>query len=301
MTQVSRRSRARSLTSAALIAALWYATPAGAQPPAPDEELEREVHAEPPVEEPLEADAAPEPSVVEDAPRVPPAPAPAPPVPGTWMAGGIPIKLTGSFFTRNEWRQNYDALGLSAARFSEGDSIVYRTRIGLGVGPIDVGRDLAVGLQFTPQATGVLGALPSTLSVPTLGVYEGYLRLQSSHLKFDAGRFMLNYGDSLVVGSLDWNEAARSFDGFRARLTPGASGAWVDVFYTFVGEGWPVSNDPYGAGDQHFMGVYTDLGPLLRDGMALDLYALGLLSPKTNDVQVDPLDPTVVADREGAF
>jgi hypothetical protein len=267
----SRSSRALRIFSTVQILSLALAVGASAQAPPPEPSA-------PAVQEP-----------------------PPPPPPGVWMAGSVPLKVTGSYFTRNEWRQNYDQLGVSGGRFSEGDFIVYRARLGLGIGPIDIGRNHTVSLQFTPQASGVLGVLPSTIAVPAVGVYEGYLRVANSHFSVDAGRFMMNYGDALVIGNLDWHETARSFDGLRARLSPGSSGIWIDAFYTFLAEGWPVRGNTFGAGDQHFMGLYADLGPAIKRGMALDLYALGLLSPLTQGVPIDPADPSVVATVEGAF
>ncbi len=311
MRKGSLRYRASSIVSAAFGLALVQTGGAAAQPPAaqpPDEPVEVAPEEAPPAEE---AEAEPAPPVVAPEAVVAAAPPPEPPVvepppppaPGTWVAGGIPIKLTGSFFTRNEYRQHYDTLGVSAGRFQEGDFFVYRTRIGLGIGPIDIGRSHTVSMQFTPQATGTLGVLPSTLAVPAIGVYEGYLRIANPFLKLDAGRFMMNYGDSLVIGSLDWNEAGRSFDGFRARITPGGGTAWVDLFYTLTGEGWPLRNDPYGAGDQMFMGVYTDIGSLIRPSMNLDLYALGLSNPRSHNIQIgtDMMGAPILGTREGAF
>jgi hypothetical protein len=234
--------------------------------------------------------------------QAPPVDEPAPPPPGTFFARGVPIKLTSSMFTRYELRQNYDALGVSGGRFTEGDAIFYRARLGIKVGEIDLGRGYAASMQFTPQATGFLGALPSTIADARLGLYEGYLRLKNDTWALDAGRFMMNYGDSLVIGSLDWHETARSFDGARARITPGSSGAWLDVFFTFLNEGWPVHGSPYGAGDTYFMGLYADVGPALAKGLALDLYALGQLLPETRGLPVDANDPaSPLAARASAF
>ena len=54
-------------------------------------------------------------------------------------------------------RENYDDLGVSRGRFTEGDAIFYRARFGLATTPISVADGTDVLLQFTPQAAGVLG------------------------------------------------------------------------------------------------------------------------------------------------
>jgi hypothetical protein len=71
--------------------------------------------------------------------------------------------FTGSYLTRYEVRADYDDMGVSRARFLEGDAAFFRLRFGIGTGLIDVGEGLKVGLQFTPQASGVIGSLgPNT-------------------------------------------------------------------------------------------------------------------------------------------
>jgi hypothetical protein len=215
----------------------------------------------------------------------------APPEPEETAGSSVPLALTGSYFTRYELRRGYEALGLSAGRISEGDYLVFRARVGLAVGPIALGRDLNVRFQFTPQATGVMGTLPSTIADADLGLYEGYLRVESTSVRFDAGRFMMDYGDSLVIGNLDWHQTGRSFDGFRARYGASDGDAYVDAFFTFLSEGWPARSNPIGALDHYFFGSYAGLGPLLASGLDLDFYALGQLHPATYDLPSDPDDP----------
>ncbi|MEY4514299.1 MAG: hypothetical protein RLZZ450_6421, partial [Pseudomonadota bacterium] len=238
---------------------------------------------------PLPAPPPPPPMV--SAPVPPPAPlAPPPAASPSWT----PV-FTGSYFTRYELRSGFDDLNISSAtsrqRFLEGDAIYYRARFGIGTGLLDVGNGLKVGLQFTPQATGVFGNLtnspgaPNTTVDANLGLHEGYARVQGKHARFDAGRFELSYGDALVVGNLDWNEIGRSFDGARVRLSADATNAtlpWVDVFATVIDEGRPdfprngVSDQVpgIGQGDVYFLGAYGAFGPAITKGLDLDLYSL---------------------------
>lgn len=201
------------------------------------------------------------------APLPPPPPAPASP----------PLTVYGSYFTRYELRRNYDKLGVSGGRFTEGDRAVYRLRTALATGPIDIGGDKAVVLYFAPQASGfypgagTAGSSNATIGESDLGVVEGYLRLKSVSWDLDVGRFIMNYGNSAVIGSLDWHQSARSFQGLRYGLHLPEK-AFVDVFLTQQAEGVP-GETRYAGGDEYFAGVYSGLGSMV--GLkALDIYAL---------------------------
>jgi hypothetical protein len=259
---------------------------------------------------PAEAAPAPAPAPVEVAPTPAPAPEPAPPPPPVVVAPPAPVEIapppppaappppppvglvpTGSFFGRYEVRANYDQIGVSRpARFLEGDAFFYRARLGLATTPIPISESANVTLQFTPQTAGVMGTLPNTITDATLGLHEGYMRTATSSVRFDIGRFEMNYGDSLVIGSLDWNETGRSFDGMRARIAPeGPTGYYVDVFGTMIREGREIT--PFAGGDQYFMGVYAGVGPAITTGLDLDLYMLPQIYTKASAIDLAPLDP----------
>lgn len=217
--------------------------------------------------------------------------------------------FTGSYFARYELRSNYDAMGVSRGRFLEGDATFFRLRFGVGTGLFDIGNGLKVGLQFTPQAAGVLGALgPNTVADAVLGLHEGYARVQGALVRLDAGRFELNYGEALVLGNLDWNELGRSFDGLRARLAKDPAGSYLDLFATVIDEG----RDPalatsaprtlgIGDGDVYFLGAYAGLGPALTKGLELDVYAFLQNYHEQRGLKLVPADATSASyRREGA-
>lgn len=208
-----------------------------------------------------------------------------------------PLEVSASAFSRFEYRQNYDVLGVSRARFVEGDMTVYRARLGLRTRPLEVTEGVVASLQFSPQVSGQYGKT-GTIAEQNLGLYEGYVRIASDTLSVDFGRFAMNYGDALVIGNLDWHQTGRSFEGARSRYQFGKG--WIDAFVTqtarpgdLSAEGHPVVNSPFLAGDTYFWGVYGALGKLVRDSMDLDVYLLGLSKAKTRGVAVDPEDPTV--------
>lgn len=201
----------------------------------------------------------------------PPAPAVPPPPAPLWN----PI-YTGSYFTRYELRKGYDDLGLSAGRprFSEGDAVFYRVRFGINTGVFDLGQGIKVGLQFTPQTAGTFGSNgPSTVVDAQLGLHEGYARVAGKHVRVDAGRYEMNYGDSLVIGNLDWNEIGRTFDGVRARISSSSTSAWLDLFANVIQEGRPTYLG-VADGDYYLLGGYAALGPAIRPGFELDFYGL---------------------------
>lgn len=194
---------------------------------------------------------------------------------------GPTIRPLASLFTRLEHREGYMALGAGNPGCwpgaNDGDCLRYRAEAGLHIGNLRIGDDVVAAVQFRPQVAGYwsFGAPPTSGGVlnPALGLYEGNLVLQlGDAVKIDAGRIVLNYGDQVVIGSLRWHPAGRSFDGARMRIQPQADGWWVDLFWTMLNEGGPGGQ---GFGDRYFYGAYAALGPLLGAGVTLDAYALG--------------------------
>jgi hypothetical protein len=192
----------------------------------------------------------------------------------------LPLKVTGSFFSRYELREGYERIGRMDTRFREMDAVAYRARLGLATAPQKITDCLAALVQFTPQASGFWQA--GGINDADLGLHEGYLRLESCRARFDAGRFEMAYGDQLVISEVGWNQTGRSFDGARLRLGTRPDRARVDFFFTAGSEGLPELYQPIGAGDLYFAGAYAGLGPLLGEKLELDLYALTHIWPGTD-------------------
>jgi len=217
----------------------------------------------------------------------------------------LPFKVTTSTWTRFEGRANYDSLGVSRGRFLEGDAFFFRARLGLQTNALKLGRDLKGLVQFSPQASGKYG-LGGTQTEHNLGLFEGYVRLDSSVFTIDFGRFAMNYGEALIIGSLDWAQQARAFDGVRGRYKLGDK-AYVDAFGTLAApdgvspaEGHALVNDPFAAGDSYFWGVYAGLGALVLDkNFDLDAYVLGNSNVASNGLP-NVLDATTTLNRGGA-
>ncbi len=230
-------------------------------PPPPVEPVEEVAPVEPPVEAVPEA---PEAEEEEDS---------------SW-----PFNLTASLGTRYEAREQYDQIGRADA-----DMVRFRARVGIITDKLDLSDDIAVLMRFVPQATGAWQL--AGLSDPALGLHIGALEIFGGPLRLEVGRFEMSYGDELLIGTVNWHPVGRSFDGTRLRWSLGEGGAFADAFFTVTQEGSPVTN--FGNGDTYFTGLYAGLGPLLMEGLALDVYSLALVSMASTDPMAGtPLDPS---------
>jgi len=215
------------------------------------------------------------PPAVDNQPTTAPAPAPVTVYAKKEPAVTLPLKVSASFFTRYELRENYADVGKAMGRFSEFDAFVYRARLGLATAPVDIGDGQKVGLRFVPQVSGFWADRGGTLVDSPMQLHEAVMRLTKDKFWLDVGRFEMIYGDHFVIGNVGWHETARSFDGARAHFPIGGKGAWLETFVTQVGEGLlGGTTSTVGEGDKLFVGAYLGLGPNFGKGTALDAYAL---------------------------
>jgi len=97
-------------------------------------------------------------------------------------------------------------------------------------------------------------------------------RIFDSNTSFEAGRMALKYGDQRLIGSLEWVNQARTFDGAKLRIVPERYfiDAWLDVFFTVTRE----TKDAHD--DQYFGGAYASAAPGAK-GWKSEAYALTLV------------------------
>lgn len=306
---------------AALLAGLMGTTSSAlAQPPAgeaPEPDADQGIAAPQDVS-PAPAEAQPEvavddmePATPEPVAVTPPTPPPAPVAviaPATQAAPIIApmadqatepaeplVRPIGQFFSRFENRTQYDGLRLSdpARLHADQDAIYYRARFGLVTRAFDVGHGLHVTARLVPQSSGAWNVGGSSLTDANLDMHEGLIQIAGDGFRLDAGRFEMVYGDHFIIGNVGWHQTGRSFDGLRLHIAPEASGYWLDLFTSWIREGFVEGTPkPFGAGDVVFSGLYAGLGHLLADDMDLDAYLLSVVQPRTPD----PAMPSVNGD-----
>ncbi len=150
------------------------------------------------------------------------------PAAGWAQSGPLPIKFGGQF------RLRYEATSLEGnapLKRRTADATSLRTRLSADVAAVE---GISAFLQIQDSRTS--GSEVSTVSNDGLvDMHQAYLdvaKLFGYGLDLRAGRQELAYGDSRLVGNLDWSNVGRSFDG--ARLRYGAATWKADLFLTRV-------------------------------------------------------------------
>jgi hypothetical protein len=187
-----------------------------------------------------------------------------------------PVSVDGNFWTRFEMREGYKDLGVSRARWQEGDAAFYRARMGLTGKATKFGGDHSITPRLVLQSSGVWGS-NNTITDSAIGMHEGYIRIAAPDHRLDVGRFEMAYGDHLVIGSLGWHQTARAFDGIRMHHGT-KDHVWLDAFVTMANPGGAAethpANDELFEGDSFFAGVYGDVGGYIGEKLTLELYGL---------------------------
>lgn len=148
-----------------------------------------------------------------------PAATPADP-PFTLRLGDFLFRPSGEVRARLELRARwYDA---PADRFL----VTTRVRLGLDV------RWQAVRAVIQLQDARDMGLAPGAASGASTGVFQGFLELGDALSFVRIGRQTIDLGTGRLIGSLNWQSAARSFDAVRAR---GAIGSFAaDAFVALI-------------------------------------------------------------------
>ena len=85
-------------------------------------------------------------------------------------------------------------------------------------------------------------------------LFQGYLDIHRGKVHVITGRQRLEYGSQRVVGSRDWSNISRSFDGFKVHW---GDKNWIDGFASSVVTQKPTSLDTHGAGLNFYGAVGT--------------------------------------------
>lgn len=198
---------------------------------------------------------------------------PAPSDAFTFGSGQNSIAIGGQYFTRIESRANADFNAL----LKDNDTFVeHRARMSLRASLAGV-----LGMVLEYQDVRIWGTERNTVTTePFTGLHQGFVDLRPAKwLNLRVGRQELSYGEDRLIGSLDWAQSARAFDGLfvRLQLMPNLT---ADLFAMDVKERI-VLVDPANAQNKvpnegsQFYGIYTRWRPNQLFGV--DVYALGLV------------------------
>ena len=233
----------------------------------------------------------PEPTPVVATPT--PTPSPVTPLP-KWYDK---IKAQGQFRFRAEARDdvNRDNLEVDAIQNKLAGFLLYRIRLLVDFQPTDE-FSVVVQPQFSSsfgQVDGILNGSGSATggNITSGGTIDKAITMHQAYLQWKwnesfslrAGRQELVYGDSMLIGNLDFNNVARSFDAFRFRYE--REKHKLDFFYSRIAE--DDVNRPSVNGDIDFAGLYwaTEGDGFLQN---FDAYALWLKDDRI--VRVDAFE-----------
>lgn len=102
--------------------------------------------------------------------------------------------------------------------------------------------------------SGSAEQLSGSTADPSLGVHQAYLSYQfTESFKVVAGRQVLSFGDDLVVGPLEWNNVARTFEALRFNIKKESS-YQLDYFWSKLVDTNATNS---GSGDYDFYGAYN--------------------------------------------
>ncbi len=128
------------------------------------------------------------------------------------IPGARKLEVSGQYRLRFENRHNYD---LSTSRADDADFFLQRARLGFD---IDIDEQLSAFFQL--QDVRLWGEETSTIDASADGfdLHQGYVKLADvpglgGTTKI--GRQTINLGDQRLIGSLEWLNQGRSFDGIR--------------------------------------------------------------------------------------
>lgn len=127
-----------------------------------------------------------------------------------------------------------------------------RTRLGIKISPIE---NLSGFVQI--QDSRIFGTEPSTLDpIDNIDLHQAYFTLNkifSLPINLKIGRMELSYGPQRLIGSVDWSNIGRSFDGGLVQFS--SEKVDIDLFTAKLNEKF----NPADSLDNNLIGLYADL------------------------------------------
>ena len=195
---------------------------------------------------------------------------------GGWAQENQGVLLAKGLRLLGEYRLRYEARNAASFFAGDGDSPKdesSRLRLGLLWEGPDKSR-IFIEPQWAYQNTHG-GPGPTSMMLRDVDVLEGYASMVDHGRVWKIGRQTMKFGDSRLVGNLEWGNTGRSFDGIRVTLADRHT--TTDLFVTRLGLAPAKSNEPMLAG------LYS----AVRTGSAggFDVYALNKSVPLTSSTE----------------
>ncbi len=191
-----------------------------------------------------------------------------------WLWDGASLGVGGQYFVRGEARGNADFLSGSPDSAQQVDQ---RARFLLRGSLRE-----QVGFLIELQDVRAWGSEPNTITTtPNTGLHQGFVDFRAAPwLDLRIGRQELSYGEDRLIGTLDWAQSARAFNGVFARAT--ADSFTLDTFAMLLKPPGFLNQEGSGARFRnsgcYFVGSYARY----RAGFwGVDVYVLGLLEDKS--------------------
>ncbi|MDE0298067.1 MAG: alginate export family protein [Candidatus Poribacteria bacterium] len=174
------------------------------------------------------------------------------------------VKLTGQFRSRGEFGANDFNDNTPANR-----STLLRIRLNAAFQP---GEKISTFVQL--QDSRFYGAEPNTVwNFRNVDLHQAYLQIDdffAKKLALKMGRMQISYAEERVIGSFDWHNVGRAFDGTLLRYAPSEM-SMLDIFGTKVIQRADYEN-PADSGF-YFGGLYASHQP--KESYRVDIYILG--------------------------
>jgi len=201
------------------------------------------------------------------------------------MGSGTGVNISGEVRVRTElWDMD-----MAAATDVSDDVTWHRTRINMekAVGDADVYAQLQHSGSFGNGAN-----MNGTLDDDDLSLHQVYSNIHfgedGNTRDLQVGRFEMAYGDETLIGSVNWSNVGRTFDGFRYTSREAGDDFGWDLFYTNLTDDNPRSpmgadgvaglnpvtglNDDPSANDDQFMGLNLTWDEVLDGGLNVFYY-----------------------------
>ncbi len=174
------------------------------------------------------------------------------------VPGALTLKLSGQLRVREEL---FDAIYSPANPLGDEsyDFLHMRSRL-----RVDVEVSEGFAAVFELQDVRRFGEEGKTANdTEGMDIKRATIVIKKQDMKLEIGRYVMAYGDHRIIGSLEWVDQGRTYDGARISYAP--DGYFFDGFYSRI------RDDKFSTDDKELFGVYAGAKNL---PMTLEAYAI---------------------------